>query len=168
MWFVGLMLGGMILPLLGLSTPVIPEGIDSLTVGMISLGMSVFIVLSGALLARNLNGSLVSRWVSLSLLILVAYGVNNALEGALFTTIEALSTPQNFLSIVVLQVFPSFTIGGIIALLFKPAPPISSFKTALSTFQASHRTSILIARILVSIGAFVLIYWGIGFLISPL
>jgi hypothetical protein len=166
-WFFGLMVGGMILPVLGLSSPVIPEGVEPITVGVISLFMSLFIVLSGAMLATQIDGSYFTRWLSLSLLILVAYGVNNALEGALFTTIASLATPQNILSIIILQVFPSFTIGGIIVLLFKPESP-STFKMALKKFSAQKKISTRISHILLTIGAFVVIYWGIGVIISPL
>ncbi len=167
-WFGGLMLGGTLLPVLGLTTPVIPEGADTITVGMISLGMSVFVVFSGAFITQHLKGNFFSRWGSISLLILVAYGVNNALEGALFTNIPALATPLNLVSTIVLQVFPSFSVGAAIALLFKPPPSTPSFIASVTAFMQNRKIANVLGRLLLSVGAFVLIYWGVGVVISPL
>ncbi|MFX1253368.1 MAG: hypothetical protein ACFFCZ_17295 [Promethearchaeota archaeon] len=163
----GLLIGGMVLPILGLNIPVIPEGVDTATVGIIAMTMSVLVIISSALIAKDLEGTFWSRWVSIGMLIFVAYGVNNALEGALFSTIEALATPENMISTIVLQAFPSFMSGAVIAGTVKPKERGQPFQENIQIFLASWGVNMLLLRLVISWVAFVIIYAGIGMLIAP-
>ena len=96
----------------------------------------ISLILAGclAVLSRNLSGGYVARWLTLSFLVWIAYGVNNILEGAIFTSMSAAS-----LFTVVLYVFASLLCGAAVAWLFPPQTKGADFITQAKTLLSpSH------------------------------
>ena len=103
----GTMLGGMVAVRIGLPTPEMPPGADQMVLGQYMLLISLILAACLAVLSRNLSGKFVARWLTLAFLVWIAYGVNNILEGAIFTSMSAAS-----LFTVVLYVFASLLCGA--------------------------------------------------------
>ena len=88
-FFIGTALGGMAATSMGLPAPEIPAGADQTVLGQYLLITSLISAAGLAALAPNLSGRFMPRWLTLSVLIWVAYGVNNILEGTVFTSMSA-------------------------------------------------------------------------------
>ncbi len=121
--------------------------------GQIMLPISLILAGALAVLARNLSGRFVARWLALSFLVWIAYGVNNILEGAIFTSMSAAS-----LFTVVLYVFASLLCGAAVVWLFPPQTQGADFITQAKTFFSRHTPGSWGWRFLVAILAFPLIY----------
>lgn len=159
----GIMIGGMVANSLGLPTPDMPAGADQMVLGQIMLLVSLILAGCLAILSRNLSGGFVSRWLTISFLVWIAYGVNNILEGVIFTTMSATS-----LFTIVLYVFASLLCGAAVAWLFPPQNKVGDFLTQTRIFFANQPAGSWAWRILAAIVAFPLIYLAFGRLIAPL
>lgn len=158
----GIMLGGMAATMLGLPAPEMPAGADQMVIGQIMLLTSLILAGALAVLSRNLFGGFVERWLTISLLVWITYGVNNVLEGAIFTTMSAAS-----LFTVVLYLVASLLCGAAAAWLF---PPISGEKDLLiraRNFFSRHSAAAWAWRFLAIWFAFPLVYLAFGRLIAP-
>lgn len=162
-FFVGIALGGMIANGLGLPTPELPEGADPTLVGQYMFLISLILAAALALLASNLSGRFVSRWLTLSFLVWFAYGVNNILEGAVFTSMSAAS-----LYTVVLYFFASFLCSAAAAWLFPPQNGNHRFMEKVKQFFSQHTAKSWAWRLTAAWLAFPLIYLAFGRLISPI
>lgn len=159
----GTMIGGMVASGMGLPTPEMPAGADQMIIGQIMVPVSLILAGCLAVLSRKLSGGYISRWLTLSFLVWIAYGVNNILEGAIFTSMFAAS-----LFTIVLYVFASLLCGAAVAWLFPPQTKGADFITLTKNFFARYTTGSWIWRILLAIFAFALIYLAFGRLIAPL
>lgn len=159
----GTMIGGMVAAGMGLPTPEMPAGADQVVIGQLMLVISLILAGCLAILSRNLTGGFVSRWLSLSFLVWIAYGVNNILEGAIFTSMSAASVFT-----VVLYVFASFLCGAAVAWLFPPQNKKPEFVVSAKNFFAERTLKAWLWRILAALLAFPLIYLTFGRLIAPL
>jgi hypothetical protein len=162
-FFGGTMLGGMVAAGIGLPAPEMPAGADQMILGQIMLPISLILVGALAVLARNLSGRFIARWLTLSFLVWIAYGVNNILEGAIFTSMSAAS-----LFTVVLYVFASLLCGAAVAWLFPPQTQGADFITQAKIFFRRHTPGSWAWRILAAVLAFPLIYLAFGRLIAPI
>jgi hypothetical protein len=162
-FFVGTAFGGMIAIGMGLPTPEIPTGADQATLGQYLLLTSLILAIGLAVLARNLSGRFVPRWLTLSFLVWIAYGVNNILEGAVFTSMSAAS-----LFTVVLYLVASLLCGAVAAWLFPPQDRNTRFTDRIKLFFADYSVTAWALRMLVAWLAFPLIYLAFGRLIAPL
>ncbi|MBE0669213.1 MAG: hypothetical protein IH588_01375 [Anaerolineales bacterium] len=158
----GTMLGGMAASMLGLPAPEMPAGADQMVLGQVMLLISLILAGTLAILSRNLSGGFVGRWLTISLLVWIAYGVNNILEGAIFTTMSAAS-----LFTVVLYIIASLLCGAAAAWLFPPSNKGDDFLLSAKNFFARHTTASWTWRILAALLAFPLIYLSFGRLIAP-
>ena len=159
----GTMIGGMVASGLGLPTPEMPAGADPTVIGQTMLLVSLILAGCLAILSRKLSGGFVSRWLTLSFLIWIAYGVNNILEGSIFTSLSAAS-----LFTMILYVFASLLCGAAVAWLFPPQNKGADFITLAKNFFGRYTTGAWVWRMLLAILAFPLIYLAFGRLISPL
>ena len=159
----GTMLGGMVAAGIGLPAPKMPAGADQMILGQIMLPISLILAGGLAVLARNLSGNFVARWLTLAFLVWIAYGVNNILEGAIFTSISAAS-----LFTVVLYVVASLLCGAAVAWLFPAKNKGTDIFTHAKTFFACHTNGSWAWRMLAAILAFPLIYLAFGRLIAPI
>lgn len=162
-FYAGTMMGGMVASRIGLPIPEMPAGADQLVLGQIMLVVSLILAGCLAILSRNISGSFVSRWLTLSLLVWIAYGVNNVIEGAIFTSMSAASVFT-----IVLYVFASLLCGAVAAWLFPPESEGADYFTRAKYFFARHTTVSLPWRILAAFLAFPLIYLAFGRVIAPL
>ena len=142
----GTMIGGMVASGLGLPAPEMPAGADQMVIGQIMILVSLILAGCLAILSPKLSGGFVARWLSLSLLIWIAYGVNNILEGAIFTSMSAASVFT-----IVLYIFASLLCGAAAAWLFPSQNKDADFITHTKSFFARYTTGLWIWRLL---GAF--------------
>ena len=162
-FFAGTALGGMAASSLGLPDPEMPAGADQATLGQYLLVVSLILAAGLAALARNLSGRFIPRWLALSFLVWIAYGVNNILEGAVFTSMSAAS-----LFTVVLYGVASLLVGAAVAWLFPPQDREARFADLVKRFFARYPGTAWAWRILAAWLAFPLIYLAFGRLIAPL
>jgi hypothetical protein len=162
-FFMGTAVGGMVATGLGLPAPEIPAGADQATLGQYLLLISLILAVGLALLARNLSGRFIPRWLTLSFLVWIAYGVNNILEGAVFTSMSAAS-----LFTVVLYFIASLLCGAVTAWLFPPQDRNTRFSDLVKLFFARYSGAEWSWRLLAAWLAFPLIYLSFGRLIAPL
>lgn len=156
------MLGGMAASMLGLPAPDMPAGADTMVLGQLMLLISLILAGTLAILSRNLSGGFVGRWLAISLLVWIAYGVNNVLEGAIFTTMTAAS-----LFTIVLYITASLLCGAAVAWLFPPINKGDDFFTSARNFFARYTTVSWAWRFLAALLAFPLVYLLFGRLIAP-
>lgn len=159
----GTMLGGMTASMLGLPAPEMPAGADQMALGQVMLLISLILARTLALLSRNLSGGFVGRWLTISLMVWIAYGVNNVLEGAIFTTMSAAS-----LFTVGLYVIASLSCGAAVAWLFPPENRGDDFFISAKNFFARHTPASWTWRFLAALLAFPLVYLAFGRLIAPI
>lgn len=159
----GTMLGGMAASMLGLPAPEMPAGTDQMVLGQVMLLISLILAGTLAILSRNLSGGFVGRWLTISLLVWIAYGVNNILEGAIFTTMSAAS-----LFTVVLYIIASLLCGAVAVWLFPPRDQGDGFFISAKNFFSRHAHASWAWRFLVAFLAFPLVYLSFGRLIAPL
>lgn len=162
-FYAGTMIGGMVAAGIGLPAPDMPAGADPMILGQMMLLVSFILAGCLAILSRNLSGGFVSRWLILSFLVWIAYGVNNIIEGAIFTSLSAAS-----LFTLVLYVFASLLCGAAVAWLFPPRQEGLNFLATTRNFFAGRPPGTWAWRILAAVLAFPLIYLAFGRLIAPL
>jgi len=159
----GTILGGMAASMLGLPAPDMPAGADQMILGQVMLLISLILAGTLAILSPNLSGGFVWRWLTISLLVWIAYGVNNVLEGSIFTTMSAAS-----LFTVVLYIIASLSCGAAAAWLFPAKNKADDFFISAKNFFARHTPVSWTWRFLAALFAFPLVYLSFGRLIAPL
>lgn len=158
----GTMLGGMTASMLGLPAPDMPAGAEQMILGQLLILVSLILAGGLAILSLNLSGGFVCRWLAISLLVWVAYGVNNVLEGAIFTTISATS-----LFTIVLYIIASLLCGAAVAWLFPPKNKGDDFFISARNFFTRYTTVSWAWRFLAALLAFPLVYLLFGRLVAP-
>jgi len=158
----GSIIGSMVATAIGLQSPTIPEGTEAGTLLLLQVLVSPILALALSFVSRGIQGRFVTRWLILSFLIWVAYGVNTLLEAAIFTTLEAAS-----LFTAVMWLFGSFTCGALVASLFPPKPKPEGFAANLKAFFAHRDVREWAWRLPVASVAFMPIYLFFGRLVVP-
>jgi len=158
----GSMIGSMLATAIGLQSPAIPEGTEPGTLILLQLLASPILALALSLVSRGIQGRFLTRWLILSFLTWVAYGVNTLLEAALFTTSGAAS-----LFTAVMWLVGSFTCGALVAWLFPPKPKPEGFAANLKAFLAHRDVREWAWRLPVASVAFMPIYLFFGRLVVP-
>jgi hypothetical protein len=161
---IGLTIGGALLPLLGLVPPDLPQGTDAGTIGLGFAAGSLLFGLALALLAQGMCGSFFLRWLSLSLIMWVAYAVNNVIEGAIYSTFAATSTIQSMLYTGLSLLLPTLGQAAVVAALFRPPSQEPCGRAHLSAFSLSGWAW----RVVVALVAFPAIYYAFGLMVEPL
>lgn len=159
-FFAGTALGGAAATAMGLPAPEIPAGADQTVLGQYLLLTSLILAAGLAVLARNLSGRFIPRWLTLAFLVWIAYGVNHILEGAVFTSLSAAS-----LFTVVLYGVASLLCGAVTAWLI---PPQDRSGGHVKLFFAHFPATAWAWRLLAAWLSFPLIYLAFGRLIAPL
>jgi hypothetical protein len=162
-FYLGTILGGMLATLLNLPTPEMPTGADPAVLGQYLLLVSLILSIALSILARNLGGGFVARWLVLAFLVWIAHAVNNVLEGAIFTSMSAAS-----LFTVVLYGVASLLCAALVAWLIPPQNRTEGFSASAKKFFACFEPAGWLWRLLVALLAFPLIYLTFGRLIAPL
>ncbi len=159
---VGLMLGSIVATGMGLPTPDLPAGTEQATLAQYALLGSLLLALTLVSVSRGLSGGFVSRWLILSFLTWVAYGVNTYLEAAIFTTVSAASPFT-----VVMYFSASLLCGAAVAWLFPPETKGGDFFANVQAFFARRSAGAWAWRLLAAFLAFPLAYLAFGRLIAP-
>ncbi|HEM61181.1 MAG TPA: hypothetical protein ENO24_02730 [Chloroflexi bacterium] len=161
-YMAGTVLGSIVAGLMGMATPAMPEGTTAETLMLFQLLATPFLALALAFLSRGLQGRFVARWLILSFLTWVAYGVNTVLEAAIFTTYGAASPFT-----VVIILFGSLACAALVAFLFPPQDRERGFFTSLKAFFGGRSGSQWAWRLALAAVAFMPIYLFFGRLVVP-
>jgi len=160
---IGLTIGGALLPLLGLTPPELPQGVDAETIGLSFALGSLLFGLALAFLAQGVCGSFMLRWLILSLMMWVAYAVNNVIEGSIYSTFAVTSSIQSMLYTGLSLLPPTLGQAAVTAALFKPPPRGPRFGVPLSRPRWGWAW-----RLAVALVAFPVIYFIFGLMVEPL
>ena len=161
---IGLTVGGALLPLLGLMPPQLPQGVDAGTIGLYFALGSLLFGLALALLAQGVSGSYVLRWFTLTLMMWVAYAVNNVIEGRIYSTFAVTSSIRSMLYTGLSLLLPTLGQAAVIAALFKPPSKALRTRERLSAFPLPGWAW----RLVVALVVFPVIYFIFGLLVEPL
>ncbi|MCL4528073.1 MAG: hypothetical protein M1282_01520 [Chloroflexi bacterium] len=115
---IGLVIGGMVVTLLGLQQPPMPEGMDSQSAIRLLLLESPLLALVLALLARHLAGGFWARALMLTALAWISNSLNNQIEASAFAGMAS-----GFLFTIITFLFPSLFISLAVAWLFPSVHP---------------------------------------------
>jgi hypothetical protein len=116
---IGTVLGGMLVTIVGLQVPAMPEGLDQQSAMLFMLLESPLLALVLALLARLLAGGFWARTLMLFLLTWICNSVNNQIEAAAFAGME-----EGFWFTVLAFLVPALSVSMAVSWLF---PPINKF-----------------------------------------
>jgi hypothetical protein len=158
---VGMIVGGMVAIIFGLTQPIMPASIDTnLTIIlMIPAGMIISIVLGE--LFKKLNQGFLERFVCIFLFNYIIYYLLQVFESVIFTTMMNLSFG------IVSDIFPSLFISLAIAKMWKPIREDRSLRTEAPGYFARRKTPDWTWRLVLAWLAYVPIYYFVGVAISP-
>jgi hypothetical protein len=161
-FLLGTIVGSMVAGFVGLQTPPLPAGTDAQTLLLLELLAGPFLALALAFLSRGMEVRFVARWLILSALTWVAYGVNTVLEAAIFTTYGAASPFT-----VVIVLFGSLANAAVVAALFPPQERGRRFASNLKAFFSTRSGAQWAWRLAVAAVVFMPIYLFFGRLVVP-
>ncbi len=162
-FYLGTILGGMLATMTGFPAPAMPAGADQMVLGQYLLLVSLILAIVLAILARNLSGGFLSRWLTLSFLVWITHAVNNIIEGAIFTSMASVS-----MFTVVLYGAASLLCGAAATWLFPSQICGDGFIDSAKKFFARYNLAGWLWRTLAAVLAFPLIYLAFGRLIAPI
>lgn len=159
---IGTVLGGLLVTLLGLQAPTMPEGMDQQSAMLFMLLESPLLALVLALLARHLAGGFWSRALILFFITWICNSVNTQIEAAAFAgmaegfwfTVLTFLVPALFTSLAVAWLFPPMTKSG--------------FADAFKSFFNRHSFGGWIWRFVIGLVIFMPIYYFFGLLVIPI
>ena len=85
-YFIGVMIGGAVITAAKMQWPTFPGSAGETENFVLSLISSILMAACLALIARRIRGSQFVRWLILAVFTYVAFGLNNQIEAAIFTT----------------------------------------------------------------------------------
>ena len=162
-FFIGMALGGILLPTLGFTPPAMPAGTDAGIITYWFLIGSMILAVILAPLSRRLGAGWLIRWLFLSLFVWVFSAVGMVLESFFFMTTGAVSSLENGLFTMLNFLLPSLFLCGMIVSLFRP--------DGMPTRQPSFAPSSLAGwlwRIAAALLTYPLVYFIFGLLVQPL
>lgn len=166
-FFMGVALSGMILPMLGLQAPEMPEGVDANTIMLWYLLGSMLLALALSFLSRNLPVHGLLRWIILFELSWVFGALGVVIEASFFMTTGAVSSSMNALFTVLNFLLPAIFLSALVMVLFRPLPPVEPCRRSFQSYVASHKKSSWMWRILLALLAYPVIYFAFGLLVQP-
>lgn len=162
-FYAGIMIGGAVAGGIGLPAPELPAGVDEMIIGQYMLLVSLIMAGCLAIMARYLSGTFLSRWLTLAWLVWITHAVNNAIEGAIFTSMSTAS-----LFTILMYAVASLLIGAVVSWLFPPVSTGQGFFDNTRDFFARYKTGSWSWRLVAAVIAFPLVYLAFGTLIAPL
>jgi hypothetical protein len=157
----GMIVGGMVVTLLGMQSPPMPEGMNPESAMLLLLVESPLLALVLALLARYLSGGFWARTWMLFLLSWIANSLNNQIEAAAFAGMDT-----GFWYTVITFLFPILATSMGVAWLFPPADR-RSFPDAVRSFFAQYTAGGWLWRLALAAISFMPIYYLFGLLVIP-
>jgi hypothetical protein len=161
-FFIGMALGGALLPALGLQAPAVPEGTDSNTIAMHFFLGSMLLALVLSMISVRLALNSLGRWLILAALTWVVGAVGMVLESLFFMNTGAVSSSESTLFTILSFLLPSILLSGMVTWLFRPdrSNPASILPVRFTTGQ-------WVWRLLVALLAYPLVYILFGLLVQP-
>ena len=157
-YFVGVMISGGVVTATGLQWPAFPQSADQSNEFVLSLIGSVLMAVCLALLARGIRGSQAARWFMLASFSYVAFGLNNQIEAAIFTTYGGTMTMLLFF------ILPCALGAAAAVRLFQPPQSEPVLEHAITNQPLSSWCW----RVVVAWLAFPVIYLFFGMLAAPI
>ncbi|MEJ2582413.1 MAG: hypothetical protein P8127_12400 [Acidobacteriota bacterium] len=157
-YFIGVVISGAVITATNLRWPSFPESFNQSNEFVLSLVGAVLMAFCMALLARGVGGSYVARWFMLATFSYVAFGLNNQIEAAIFTTYGGTVTMLLFL------ILPCALGAAAAVSLFEP----EWMETVLENTITSQPLSKWFWRVAVAWLAFPVIYLFFGMLAAPI
>lgn len=155
------MLGVALVSVLGLKLPAIPGGVEAGDQSLMTLPWALVLTLGMAAIGVGLSGRWWERWAILAAFLYVIYGVGNAIETVIFTTIGGQWAT------VVLHLSPS-VLGGLAVAAMFPGPSDDAFKGRAVAFFAGSKPGKLAARLGLAVLAFPFCYLLFGMMVAPI
>lgn len=159
-FFIGMALGGVLLPLMGLQAPAIPEGTDANTIALWFLVGSIILSLPLSTLARNLTAKITGRWLILSTLTWMVGGVGMVLESVFFMETGAVSSINSTLFTMLNFLLPSVFVSGVVVWLFRPFENDFGQNNPLNLGKWGW-------KLLAALAAYPIVYITFGLLVQP-
>jgi hypothetical protein len=159
---IGIVLGGMLVSLIGLTAPSPPPGADMAAVSRYMLYATPLFALALAVLATHLNGGFVSRWLSLAFLMWIAYTVTTQMEASFVSTFAngmAFSIASGAIA--------ALAGGAAVAYLYPATEAEAPAWDALRAFFAQRSVAAWIWRLLIAAVVFMPIYFAFGLMVLP-
>jgi hypothetical protein len=161
LFLIGTIVGGMVVTMLGLQPPSMPEGMDAGSAMLSMLLESPLFALVLALLARHLAGGFWARSLMLFFLTWIANSVNNQIEAAAFAGME-----QGFWFTIITFLFPALFASMAVTWLFPPMEK-STLMPAVRSFFSRHSIGGWAWRFALAALIFMPIYYLFGMLVIP-
>jgi hypothetical protein len=161
--YAGMILGSMLAGFAHLAMPEIPAGVDPASLQQYLLLSTLLMAASLAYLSGRMQGSFLSRWLSLAFLVWIAYGVNTTLEAAIFTNYSSAS-----LFTVVMNLSSSLAGAALIAAFFHPLNGNQSFLKQVNLFFGQFGAQQWAWRMAAGLLAFPAVYYLFGSMIAPI
>lgn len=159
--FAGQMLGVALVSALGLELPPAPVAVDEGTQSLLFSLAAIAIAVALAGMAVGLAGRWWERVAILAAFIYGVYGVGNAIEASIFTTLGG------EVALAVMHLPPSVLGALAVALLFA-APSDEGFRERAAAFFSGWKPGKLAARIGLAVCAFPFFYFLFGMMIAPI
>lgn len=166
-FFIGLAIGGMLLPMTGLQSPKIPEGTEANMVAMWFLMRSVILAFVLSFVAGNLQAKLLIRWAILAELIWIFAIVGMVIESYFFMTTGAVASLGDALYTIMNFLLPALFLSLMLALLFRPSQPLEPAMYYLRDYFKSYNPGMLGWRVLLALAAYPLVYITFGLIVQP-
>jgi hypothetical protein len=158
---VGQMLGVALVSVLGLELPPPPVAVDEGTQSLLLFPAAIAIAVALAGMAVGLAGRWWERGAILAAFIYGVYGVSNAIETSIFTTLGG------EVALTVMHLPPSILGALAVALLFA-APSDEGFRERAATFFSGWKPGKLAARLGLAVLAFPFFYYLFGMMVAPI
>lgn len=158
----GVVMGGMVVTLLGMTPPTAPPGADMASVVRNLVYVTPLFMLALAILSTRLTGRFAARWLSLSFLLWIAYSVNTQLEAAI---VSSYATGRDFA--VVSGAVTALVGTAAVAWLFPPRERGERAWEAIRRFVSHRRAGDWAWRLILAAVIFMPIYFVFGLMVMP-
>jgi len=165
-FFIGMMIGGALIPLLGLPSPELPQGTDPNTIAMWFLLGSMILAFVLSFVARKLVVKASWRWVMLFALTWGIGSVGMVLESMFFMQTGAVSSLETSLVTVLNFLLPSMFLAAALVTLFRPTSA-QSVSSDFREFLSNRTGTEWMWRFAAAIAVYPLVYIIFGLLVQP-
>lgn len=166
-FFIGMAVGGGLLPLLGFEAPAMPEGTDANTILIYFLFGSMLLAIPLSWVSEHLKRRFIGRWLILAALTWVIGAVSMVLESAFFMETGAVSSSQNTLYTILNFLLPSLALSGLVAAFFRPPLKEIEQKHRIGDYSRHRSFSAWLWRVGVALIAYPVVYIVFGLLVEP-
>jgi len=157
-YFVGVMISGGVITATEMQWPTFPGSASESENFFLALVSSIFMAACLALIARGIRGSQFARWLILAVFTYVAFGLNNQIEAAIFTTYGGNTTMLLF------YILPCAFGAAAATRLFRPEQDTATLENAITGQPLSR----WLWRAIFVWLAFPVIYLFFGMLAAPI